>query len=295
MKTYFFWLAVVLIVMVGCRKTGNPFKPEPRPEPDIATAKATVAGSIVFSARAASPDIDVPPAPKPGDKCPVCNGSGQVGDGRVFAPCGSCKGTGKVLAPGESPPTITVPPIEAIPEPPRHDAPPVIDDKLQAELLGTAKELVEKSFLPFDNLVQLTAKPALPPQESTGDGAQAPAKPATLFELIVASGRPRRVILFTDSKYCTVCRNGTKPELVALLTTYQWILGPSTAAHVEIIDIAVEKRIVRYNDASPADVAAALGFDLDSRPLYVLIDNGKVVRHSKYDGPETAKNMLLKG
>ena len=36
------------------------------------------------------------PAPKPGDVCPACNGSGKVGDGRVFQTCLDCNGSGKV-------------------------------------------------------------------------------------------------------------------------------------------------------------------------------------------------------
>lgn len=34
--------------------------------------------------------------PKVGEKCPDCNGTGKVGDGRVFAKCLACDGTGKV-------------------------------------------------------------------------------------------------------------------------------------------------------------------------------------------------------
>lgn len=36
------------------------------------------------------------PAPKPGDICPACNGSGKVGDGRIFTTCLDCNGTGKI-------------------------------------------------------------------------------------------------------------------------------------------------------------------------------------------------------
>jgi len=35
-------------------------------------------------------------APKPGDKCPNCEGRGYVGDGRVKVKCQPCDGTGKV-------------------------------------------------------------------------------------------------------------------------------------------------------------------------------------------------------
>lgn len=36
------------------------------------------------------------PTPEPaGDKCENCNGTGKVGDGRVFVKCPECDGTGK--------------------------------------------------------------------------------------------------------------------------------------------------------------------------------------------------------
>lgn len=37
------------------------------------------------------------PAPRPGDVCPACQGSGKVGDGRVFQVCRDCNGTGKLV------------------------------------------------------------------------------------------------------------------------------------------------------------------------------------------------------
>lgn len=37
------------------------------------------------------------PAPKPGDPCRSCLGTGKVGDGRVWQICKDCDGTGKVV------------------------------------------------------------------------------------------------------------------------------------------------------------------------------------------------------
>lgn len=34
------------------------------------------------------------PQPSPGGKCSTCNGTGRVGDGRVFQPCMDCEGDG---------------------------------------------------------------------------------------------------------------------------------------------------------------------------------------------------------
>lgn len=37
------------------------------------------------------------PKPKPGDKCPNCDGRGYVGDGTIKVSCEPCRGTGKVI------------------------------------------------------------------------------------------------------------------------------------------------------------------------------------------------------
>ncbi len=328
-------LVIVAILAAGCGKVGEILKPAPKPVADIATAKAVMAGSFAYAELATTPGTVVP-GPKPGEKCPVCNGTGKVGDGKVFAPCGSCKGTGKVLpsstppflepaAPTPmptAPPVIPPTPIELhAPEPPRSDAPPVIDDKIRVEISQKFGEMLQQMTELANGMTQFTesaerfaqkadrvtqeletaAKPVPPPVDlppppaASPPKVQEPAKPASLFDLIVNAGRKRRVILITDTKTCIVCKTKTKPEMESLLATAQWVLGPSTIAHVEIIDIAVDKHLARYNNATPDQVAAALGFKLDAYPLYILIDNGKVVRHSNYNGPDTAKNLLLKG
>lgn len=42
-----------------------------------------------------SPAPSPAPTPSPGGVCSNCNGTGKVGDGRVFAPCAECGGDGK--------------------------------------------------------------------------------------------------------------------------------------------------------------------------------------------------------
>ena len=45
--------------------------------------------------------VDAPaPAPSPSGKCSTCNGTGKVGDGRVFTDCLDCGGDGIVSAVG---------------------------------------------------------------------------------------------------------------------------------------------------------------------------------------------------
>jgi DnaJ-class molecular chaperone len=48
----------------------------------------------VVQMRAAVPTPD--DKPKPGDKCPNCEGRGYVGDGTVRVKCSPCDGTGRV-------------------------------------------------------------------------------------------------------------------------------------------------------------------------------------------------------
>lgn len=306
MKTYYSWFVVLLIALVGCDKVGKLVKPAPPPKPvaDIADAKAKVAGDMVFGA-VTQPVPPAPPAPKPGEKCPVCDGTGKVGDGRVFAPCGSCKGTGKVLAPGAAIPTLAEPPIP--PTPSREPAQDTIPFSPQYQL--DARPLIEPIMVEIhDRTVQALnvvkgavdvaaqvdsrgAEPATQPTTPPVDPSPVQAVP-TVFERVVNVGRRRRVIIFTNTKTCVICKTQTAPELVTLFKTYQYIMGPSANAHIEIIDTAVETKIARY-DATAAEVAAALGKSIEAIPLYVLIDAGGVIKSSHYDGPNTARNLLL--
>jgi len=77
-----------LVVMAGCVAT----------LPDDATVTADLAcetARAVVQMRSAS--VPTPDnKPKPGDKCPNCDGRGYVGDGTVRVKCQPCDGTGKV-------------------------------------------------------------------------------------------------------------------------------------------------------------------------------------------------------
>jgi len=78
---------VLLVAIAGCVAT----------LPNDATISADLACELargVVQLRAAP---EVPDdKPKPGDKCPNCEGRGYVGDGTVKVKCQPCDGTGKV-------------------------------------------------------------------------------------------------------------------------------------------------------------------------------------------------------
>ena len=59
-------------------------------------------------ATAVPPVPDMPCRPRPG-KCEECNGTGKVGDGTVFVPCGNCGGTGRVGESSAAPPPACKP------------------------------------------------------------------------------------------------------------------------------------------------------------------------------------------
>jgi DnaJ-class molecular chaperone len=81
------FLILSLIALAGCIAT----------LPNDATISADLACELargVVQLRAAP---EVPDdKPKPGDKCPNCDGRGYVGDGTVKVKCQPCGGTGKV-------------------------------------------------------------------------------------------------------------------------------------------------------------------------------------------------------
>ena len=82
------FLVVFLIGMVGCVAT----LPD---DPTISADLACEVARAVVQLRAA-PDATPDDKPKPGDKCPNCDGRGYVGDGTVKVNCQPCEGTGRV-------------------------------------------------------------------------------------------------------------------------------------------------------------------------------------------------------
>ena len=65
-------------------------------DPSISADLAVELARGVVQLRAAH-DATPDDKPKPGDKCPNCDGRGYVGDGTVKVKCQPCNGTGKVL------------------------------------------------------------------------------------------------------------------------------------------------------------------------------------------------------
>lgn len=80
---------VFLLALAGCIATMPT-------DPSISADLACETSLAILRLRA-KPDA-TPDAPKPGDKCPNCDGRGYVGDGTVKVQCQPCRGTGKVIA-----------------------------------------------------------------------------------------------------------------------------------------------------------------------------------------------------
>lgn len=87
-----FLVVLIAILVAGCRPAETLDLSD---SPEITAAVAVDgAAAIVRARRDFRP---APPAvPKPGDPCPNCGGTGQLGDTKVMHPCPPCKGTGKV-------------------------------------------------------------------------------------------------------------------------------------------------------------------------------------------------------
>ena len=81
-------LILSLIALAGCVAT----LPD---DPTISADLACEVARAVVQLRAA-PDATPDDKPKPGDKCPNCDGRGYVGDGTVKVNCQPCDGTGRV-------------------------------------------------------------------------------------------------------------------------------------------------------------------------------------------------------
>ena len=84
------FLLVFTVLMVGCIAT---LPDDPMISADLAVE--TARGVVQLRAR---PDATPDGKPKPGDKCPNCEGRGYVGDGTVKVKCQPCNGGGKVLS-----------------------------------------------------------------------------------------------------------------------------------------------------------------------------------------------------
>jgi hypothetical protein len=82
------FLILSLIALAGCVAT----LPD---DPTISADLACEVARAVVQLRAA-PDATPDDKPKPGDKCPNCDGRGYVGDGTVKVNCQPCEGTGRV-------------------------------------------------------------------------------------------------------------------------------------------------------------------------------------------------------
>jgi hypothetical protein len=82
------WLVVMLVAVAGCVLT----LPD---DPTISADLACEMARAVVQLRV-TPDTTPDDKPKPGDKCPNCEGRGYVGDGRVQVKCQPCDGTGRV-------------------------------------------------------------------------------------------------------------------------------------------------------------------------------------------------------
>ena len=79
---------MLLVALAGCVAT----LPD---DPTISAALACELARGVVQLRAA-PGPAPDDTPKPGDKCPNCEGRGYVGDGTVRVQCQPCDGTGRV-------------------------------------------------------------------------------------------------------------------------------------------------------------------------------------------------------
>jgi RecJ-like exonuclease len=79
------FLIAFSLVMVGCVMT-------------LPADDSTLTAELASETARAMVQMRATPTPTPepaGDKCENCNGTGKVGDGRVFVKCPECDGTGK--------------------------------------------------------------------------------------------------------------------------------------------------------------------------------------------------------
>lgn len=79
---------LLLVAFAGCVLT---LPDDPTISADLAVEMARAKVQLQAAPGPAPDD-----KPKPGDKCPNCEGRGYVGDGRVQVKCQPCDGTGRV-------------------------------------------------------------------------------------------------------------------------------------------------------------------------------------------------------
>lgn len=86
---------VLLILATGCSPA--PPRPETPSKPTAAFLSCQLSACVHGLRAVATIDPDVP-APGGPTKCDNCNGTGKLGDGRVFTPCPVCGGDGVIEA-----------------------------------------------------------------------------------------------------------------------------------------------------------------------------------------------------
>ena len=78
-------LLVLVCSVVGCNM-----------EPALIVSPEFVDGYVYTVAGASIDESEIKPPPKPdGELCETCDGSGKVGDGKVFTTCMDCNGLGR--------------------------------------------------------------------------------------------------------------------------------------------------------------------------------------------------------
>lgn len=84
-------LLLLLVLIAGCTPQLSLTEEAKKKAESVAFLTVVVSAENGVADKPVTPDN-----PKPvGDKCETCNGTGKVGDGKVFSTCRDCNGTGK--------------------------------------------------------------------------------------------------------------------------------------------------------------------------------------------------------